>query len=178
MSKPIIISANTQFYFLTVIGMSRTRSKSGKMQVECSCVCGRIITVLSHNLRRGNTKSCGCQKAALIQNYLLQHGAARIGNIAPEYRVYMHAKQRCVNPNDTGFLNYGGRGIEFRFESFAEFIAELGPRPTDQHSVDRIDNNGHYEKGNLKWSTRKEQANNRRPRQKNSERRGSRSLTT
>lgn len=83
--------------------------------------------------------------------------------ITPEYKAFHDAKQRCCNPRHKGFRSYGQRGLRFRFTSFAEFVEDIGPRPSKGLSLDRIDNaNGHYEKGNVKWSTAKEQANNRR----------------
>lgn len=80
----------------------------------------------------------------------------------PEQRAYNSARTRCNNPNNAGYSYYGGRGIEFRFKDFDEFISELGERPSDGHSLDRIDNDGHYEKGNVRWATKSEQMNNRR----------------
>ncbi len=76
------------------------------------------------------------------------------------------AKQRCVNVNNDGYVNYGGRGIKFLFPSvraFAEWVLlNIGPPPTKAHSLDRIDNNRHYEPGNLRWATAKEQNRNKR----------------
>jgi len=90
------------------------------------------------------------------------HGAV-VGNCATrEYAAYCAAKTRCTNPTGPKWADYGGRGIEFRFTSFEQWIAELGPRPTPKHSVDRIRVNGHYEPGNVKWSTAVEQNANRR----------------
>lgn len=88
------------------------------------------------------------------------HGESRNRTYSVELNAYDAAKGRCNNPSNTAYDRYGGRGIEFRFESFEEFLAEVGRRPT--YSLERIDVNGHYEKGNVKWATALEQANNKR----------------
>jgi len=80
----------------------------------------------------------------------------------PEYIAYADAKGRCTNPKHQAWENYGARGIEFRFRSFAEFILEVGGRPSSKHSIDRINNDGHYEPGNVRWATASEQQFNRR----------------
>src|ERR1039458_5591494 len=78
-----------------------------------------------------------------------------------EYRVYLGAKYRCENPRDHAYPDYGGRGVKFLFVSFEQFYAELGPRPPGL-SLDRIENDGHYTPGNVRWATRTEQNRNQR----------------
>lgn len=80
--------------------------------------------------------------------------------------IVISAKQRCCNPRNAGWPRYGGRGIEFRFKSVEHGIkwisANLGPRPSVAHSLDRKNNHGHYAPGNLRWATAKQQNNNKR----------------
>ncbi len=80
----------------------------------------------------------------------------------PEYKAYHRAKSRSTNPNVWSWKYYGGRGILFLFESYQEFLDDIGRRPGPEYSLDRIDTNGHYEVGNVKWSTTSEQMTNRR----------------
>lgn len=80
----------------------------------------------------------------------------------PEYIAYIDAKCRCKNSTNQRYPWYGARGVEFKFESFEDFIREIGFRPSDTHSLDRIDNAGHYESGNIRWATKYEQIHNRR----------------
>lgn len=75
-------------------------------------------------------------------------------------QVWWNILQRCNRPNHPNFQNYGGRGVRCLFKSFNEFELELGPRPSREHSVDRIDVNGHYAPGNVRWATQLEQMAN------------------
>ena len=81
---------------------------------------------------------------------------------SPEYLIYQMAKQRCTNPKSQRWYTHGARGIKFLFKSFAEFYAEIGPRPSPAYSLERTNNDGNYEVGNIKWATRSEQQRNKR----------------
>ena len=82
----------------------------------------------------------------------------------PEYRAWLHMKDRCFNPNNKQYLDWGGRGITVcdRWLNFKNFLADMGLKPTSKHSIDRIDNDGNYSVENCKWSTNTEQHNNTR----------------
>lgn len=82
----------------------------------------------------------------------------------PEAVVFHGMVQRCHDPNAFNYSRYGGRGIKCLFESYHEIIEEIGPRPSDKYSIDRIDNDGHYERGNIRWVTMKQQMQNQRSR--------------
>ena len=96
----------------------------------------------------------------------LTHGQAKIRNgkrVSKAYAAYNNAQQRCTNPNNTNYKNYGGRGIEFRFSSSEQFFAELGDKPKGM-TLDRQNNEGHYEPGNVHWTTQSTQIVNQRGR--------------
>lgn len=133
---------------------------------KCICDCGNIIITQRANLRSGHTKSCGCLKKEMIgaTAAAFVHGMAT-GKLSRTYMSWNAMKSRCRDVKNIGYLNYGGRGIVFceRWKKFANFLEDMGERP-EGHSLDRIDNDGNYEPSNCKWSTRKEQSNNRRKR--------------
>jgi hypothetical protein len=126
----------------------------------CQCDCSKWTIVSASNLRHNHTRSCGCLVSEKVIARCTTHGQASKNNPSPAYASYCSALGRCTNPNDPAYINYGGRGIEFRFISFEEFFAELGECPK-YLTLDRIDNDGHYEKGNVRWATRAVQNRNR-----------------
>lgn len=126
----------------------------------CSCDCGTEKIVYGPNLVRGFTLSCGCWRDEKVSITSSTHGQSK----TPEYRVWAGIKRRCLNKNDRSFRDYGGRGITICqqwSDSFESFLADMGLRPTAQHSIDRIDNAKGYEPGNCRWVTRLEQARNK-----------------
>lgn len=124
---------------------------------QCTCDCGRETITKTHMLKSGRTKSCGCLSVETAKATHTTHGKSR----SQEYSIFAGAKSRCVNTSHEAYKDYGGRGIEFRFNSFEEFYRELGPRPKN-HTLERISVDGHYEPGNVKWATWSEQFNNKR----------------
>jgi hypothetical protein len=121
----------------------------------CKCDCGKEIIASETNLFSGEAIGCGCQT--------LRFGKRLIE--IPEYKIWQSMLQRCYNSKQEGYKHYGARGIsvcdQWR-DSFYDFYAYMGSRPTPKHSLDRIDVNGNYEPSNCRWATQKEQHENRR----------------
>lgn len=132
---------------------------------RCRCDCGKKCPALAKYLLNGNKKSCGCYKLDTLRDRSATHGRGRRGDRAPEYGIWATMLSRCYNRATRAWPHYGGRGItvcERWRKDFAAFLADVGPRPGSGYSLERINNGGNYEPGNVVWATRKAQANNKR----------------
>ena len=150
-----------EFSFLTILRFTKitqypNRPDSiGQRYCLCECRCGGIKEFSLNNVKHGLSKSCGCKPYENANPYL----NTKI------YRTYSGMKDRCHYKNTESYKNYGGRGITVcdRWkESFHNFLEDMGQPPTDEHSIDRIDNDGNYELDNCRWATQKQQMNNTR----------------
>ena len=153
---------------LEVIGEAGTiRRPSGCSHLLwlCRCECGNEISVYGGHLTNGHTRSCGClaRDESLVR--FTKHGMSATSI----FNTWCAIKERCFCPTNDAYDRYGGRGITMHpawVNDFAAFHAYVGDRPEPGMSLDRVDNDGNYEPGNLRWATAKEQANNRRPRKR------------
>ena len=155
----------TKFGSLTIISqpffkeITNNNKESGKQKSTfylCKCDCDNEVEICGANLTTGNSTTCGCRNLGYIYHNYTKHKL---------YRTWHWIKARCYNKNNKYYDIYGGRGIYLSEEwhnpkTFIEDNLNLGWKP--ELSIDRIDNNGPYSKDNVKWSTQKEQQNNKR----------------
>lgn len=147
---------------LTVRCSAESRGKGVNRRAYwlCDCSCGATVEIPTKSLRNGSTVSCGCLKRERIGDARRTHGMSE----TKEFRAWCSMRQRCEDATNRLYYRYGGRGIRV-FEkwrnSFEAFFADVGPAPSPDHSIDRINNDGNYEPGNVRWSTRTEQNQNK-----------------
>ncbi len=154
---PMLIGQRFGRLVITAPGPKR---ESGEARWCCRCDCGQERLVGGTSLRKGHTVSCGCFGRERVSIAKTTHGQTR-GKRSPLYRLWMQMRVRCKRP---GYLILGVR-ICARWDSFELFAADmvkLGPKPSPHHSLDRKNNNGHYEPSNVRWATPSEQHRNKR----------------
>lgn len=191
-SRKIQVSVGDSYNSLVVVSElpPKVRASGGTSRmIFCRCECGKEISVELKNLRSGHTSSCGCTRNPIppIRSELSPESSEkiRLGYLnradyhgmkdSSEYGIWVGMKDRCFNPKQRGYSNYGGRGIVVCSgwkSSFKTFFEDIGKRPSLEHSIDRINGDGNYSCGhceecvehgwpaNCRWATRAEQRRN------------------
>lgn len=132
---------------------------------ECQCSCGLIVIQISSRLTSGNTRSCGCLRREVLSKLYSTHKDTK----SREYSAWCSMIDRCCNEDSRAYPSYGGRGIvickQWR-HNYPRFLEDMGRRPGDGYTLERIDVNGNYEPSNCRWATWAEQNRNKRSNRK------------
>ena len=155
---PRMYKEGQSFGDLTIIN-AYTEKQGQRWKHLVRCECGTEKQVCGDDMKKGNISSCGCKRWGGT------HGMSQ----SPEYKVWSAMIQRCTNPNDKGYKNYGARGVGVDGEwlGFESFMLDMGARPTKHHSLERVDNELGYSNKNCKWASRSTQSINQRVRADN-----------
>lgn len=146
---------------LTALKISdRLEANGSRAFWDCMCECGNTKTVRTNHLHTGFVRSCGCFSIDRAPFKARTHGMTKTS----VYRIWNNMGQRCNVAANPAYHNYGGRGIKVceRWQSFENFYADMGERPSNLHSLDRMNNHGDYEPENCQWAIRSEQNQNSR----------------
>lgn len=143
----------------TVLYRLQEPSTNGRKKYVCRCLCGTMREVDGRHLSNGTSSSCGCAGIDALKERFTTHGMTG----TPTYSSWANMRQRCTNPQNEEWVNYGGRGIQILdgWEDFQRFYADMGDCPTG-YSIDRKDVNAHYCKENCRWSDNGVQSHGRR----------------
>lgn len=150
---------------LTVIDFAGTKpTNHGRSRLamwKCSCECGSVVVVNGHDLRRGNTTSCGCLRRERLLQANTTHGDSGRNGVSRLYRIWANINTRCTNPKFAEFKDYGGKGVQNEFESYEDFKSWAyangyqdqpdGTPKAEMLSIDRIDTSKGYSKENCQW---------------------------
>lgn len=152
--KPSEIQVGDTFGLWTVV------DGAGCSLCQCLCSCGTERAVKSWDLIYETSKNCGCLRRAKVASRNRRHDLSQ----SNEYSIWSGIRARCGNPNHPSYHKYGARGVKVvdRWNSFLNFLEDMGPRPSEKHSIERVDNNGNYGPDNCIWATIDVQSVNRR----------------
>ena len=149
--------------FGKLVVLSRLQNKGKNVIWECLCDCGGKIETITHRLKSGKIKSCGCLRREVLIKRNTKHGLCH----SHIWYVHQALNERCLKNNNIGYSRYGGRGITvceqwIGPEGFITFVGDMGMPPSDKHQIDRIDNSKGYYPENCRWATPTENGRNKR----------------
>ncbi|MBW2003019.1 MAG: hypothetical protein JRI72_00180 [Deltaproteobacteria bacterium] len=153
----------TGLKFNRLLVLKQAKSKNNKRRWLCKCDCGKLVEVITYDLTRGHTKSCGCLNKEKIRKVGKSNTTHNMKKTR-QYNTWSHMKSRCTNLKNKNYSKYGGRGITIskKWLTFEGFWDDMKKGYNDNLTLERIDNNKGYCKENCKWATMKIQQNNKR----------------